>query len=411
MTQTLMALLMTGQVIVTQAGADPNIGSEPITTETAPATPSADERVVTVEGKVSALEEQTSVSNSDLEALKKLKISGYVQPRFVVNTGSKHGVDAKGAPAVKDGFTVRRGRLKAVYTGAWSQFLLQIDAVPSGVKLKDAEAWLFEPWTGHRLALVAGQTKWPFGYEVPQSSGDREFSERTRVVRAFLPGERDRGAKITGKLGPVVLAAGVFDGNGTETKVGAGSVVGVDNDRFKDVIGRVGVDLDFLTAGVSGWFGKTRQPAGADIKKEDFDRTRLGADLQLYLDLLPIGATAIKGEYIQGTTWAKDGIEQFDKKGQGYYALATQSLTDKAALAVRYDWFDGDVDADDVADAADSEKPASSNAVATLGVAALYYVDETYKVTVAYEKVTTGTPESVDDPDDDVFTVQLQAKF
>ena len=77
--------------------------------------------------------------------------------------------------------------------------MLQIDAVPAGVTLKDAEATLFIPGTKQQLSLTLGQMKWPFGYEGPQSSSDREFPERSRVVRDFLPDERDRGAKVSGQ--------------------------------------------------------------------------------------------------------------------------------------------------------------------------------------------------------------------
>jgi hypothetical protein len=375
MAHTLTALVLAGQVILTQ-------------TETpAPAQP----------------------AGSDVSALKSLKLSGYVQPRFTVHEGSKPGVDDKLAPAVKDGFSVRRGRLKAIYTGAWSQYVLQVDATPRGLSLKDAEAHLFEPWTGKRLALVIGQTKWPFSYEVLQSSSEREFPERTRVVRAFAAGERDRGAKVVGKVGPAFFLAGVFDGNGADNK----EFVAIDNDRHKDLVGRAGVDFDFITAAVSGWQGTTRQEGDDDlgIETAEFDRRRIGADVQLYLDFIPLGGTAIKGEWIQGETWTKDGIEQYGKKAMGYYGLVTQSFATWGALAVRYDWFDGDTDADSAVDSGDPEKPASNNPVGTLGVAFLYYVDESLKVTLAYEMPRAELAGDAVDPKDDLFTAQIQAKF
>ncbi|MHB8874409.1 MAG: porin, partial [Myxococcaceae bacterium] len=199
--------------------------------------PATDERLDTLTGRLDALEEQYSETKTSMLSMQRLKLSGYVQARYTNLQGSHSGVDASGAPLVKDGFTVRRGRLKATYTAPYSQFVLQIDATPSGLALKDAEAHFFEPWTGQKLELIAGQTKWPFGYEVVQSSGDREFPERTRVVRAFANGERDRGAKLAWKKGIWRATAGVFDGNGTANK----GFSGVDNDTEKDLVGRLGV--------------------------------------------------------------------------------------------------------------------------------------------------------------------------
>ena len=71
-----------------------------------------------------------------------------------------------------------------------------------------------------------------------QSSSDREIPERSRVIRAFLPDERDRGAKFAGEFlkGMVNVNVGVFDGDGIFNQ----GFVGADNDKEKDIIGRAG---------------------------------------------------------------------------------------------------------------------------------------------------------------------------
>ena len=58
--------------------------------------------------------------------------------------------------------------------------------------------------------------------------------------------------------------------------------------------------MGMVTAGVSGWYGKTIDYARADDKV--FPRNRVAVDAQLFLDLLPIGGTALKGEYMWGHT-------------------------------------------------------------------------------------------------------------
>lgn len=367
---------------------------------------SEDEKVGLLQGQLQALEESFLEVKNDASILKRLKLSGYVQGRYQYAEASRQGVDSQNRPTIIDGFLVRRGRLKVQYAGTLAGFMLQLDAVPRGVTVKDAEAQLTEPWTGQKLALVVGQTKWPFGYEIVQSSSDREFPERTRVVRAFGPGERDRGAKVAGRFGPMRLGVGVFDGNGTENA----PYTGVDNDKNKDVVGRLGVDLGFLTGGVSGWVGQTYRPPDAmGAGAGTFDRNRIGADVQLYLDLLPFGATAVKGEFIAGKTWMRSGVEQFGVPALGWYALLVQNLGLSSALAVRYDYFDGAAGTVDGEDA--SGRPLPTNGIGTIGLAAMHYIDEVLKVSAVYEIPLTNVVGSAVDPADNIFTIQLQAKF
>lgn len=365
------------------------------------------EDVVDLTQRLAALEEQFLETQSTVFSLSKIKLSGYVQGRYQNAQNSVSG-------AVKDGFTVRRGRLKATYTGTWSQFMVQIDATPKGVVLKDAEAH-FRPPVGNpnqrTLDIVVGQTKWPFGFEGPQSSSEREMPERSRVVRAFLPGERDRGIKVVGTWGFMRAAVGVFDGNGIDNK----AFVGVDNDTEKDIVGRLGIDLGWLAAGVSGWVGKSYKPSDFSLNPafqgRFYDRNRLGFDLQLYLNVLPIGGTALKAEWIAGRTFARDNLEVIGAPAIGWYALLVQSIGADHQIAARFDYFDPLAGTPNAADSKDPTRPASNNAIATIGVLYSYYFDEALKASVVYEIPVTQTVSGSMDPADNVFTLQLQAKF
>lgn len=356
------------------------------------------------EERIAELTQQVSQTHASLLSLQNLKLSGYVQARYQYADNSNSGLDAQGTPQVKDGFTVRRGRLKASYSIPHTKLVLQIDATPKGVALKDAEVHFIEPWTGHALQLVAGQTKWPFGYEVLQSSSEREFPERSRVVRAFAPGERDRGAKLLLKEGPFRALVGVFDGNGTDNR----PFSGVDNDTEKDVIGRMGLELAQLSGGVSGWWGKSFNPSSSRF----VPRTRLGADAQTHFTLLPFGATTVKAELIAGRTYQSSGVERFDQPGLGWYALLTQKIGEANLVAVRYDYFDGYSGTPDAADVSNPSRPASTNAVGTVGVLAARNVTSALKVTAAYEMPLTFTGGGqAQDPTDNLFTLQFQGKF
>jgi phosphate-selective porin len=400
----LLILTSSATLAQTAESAPAQSTESPPTQADAPAAPSMDDRLTTTEGKLTALEEQYAETKTAVSALTKLKLSGYAQTRYQ----AQQSLDETGAGGFNR-FSVRRGRLKATYTGDLVQYVLQIDAVPTGVTLKDAEATLFIPGTKQKLMLTAGQMKWPFGYEAQQSSSEREFPERTRVVRAFQPGERDRGAKFTGKFGTLRLAAGVFDGNGTDNT----GFIGTDNDKEKDLIGRLGFDMKWISGGVSGWYGNTLgKPSGTspDAYRKAYRRSRLGADVQLYLDLVPVGGTAIKAEYITGTTYQRSGAEQFGVPASGWWAMVVQNLGLSNAAAIRYDSFD----AENGREALETDgKLGSNNAIGTLGFTAIHYFSENLKVSATYELPMTATAEggSVEDPKDNLFTLQFQARF
>ncbi len=403
-------LVMTGAWAQTQDGGTGPAPSEPDggpaqaagapSSEAAPAadapTYCTQDQMEAAKARLVSLEEQLSETKSSLSSMSKLKLSGYVQGRF------QYADDSQPA-TVKDGFSVRRGRLKGTYKTDWAQLVLQVDATPRGVTLKDAEATLFEPWTPLKLFLTVGQMKWPFGYEVVQSSSDRELPERTRMVRAFAPGERDRGFKLGFKAKPFDVSVGVFDGNGTDDR----AFVGVDNGREKDVVGRACVDFGTFSGGVSGWWGKTYNPS----ELIHHPRNRIGADAQLELDLLGLGRTALKGEFIAGTTYSSGGREVFGQTALGWYLLLVQNVGQNHQIGARVDFFDPATGTPDGVDPASPEKPLPTNGITTLGLVGVHHVNGNLKLTAAYEIPMTATAGSATDPADNLFTLQLQARF
>jgi hypothetical protein len=358
--------------------------------------------VAALEGKVDALAEQLAEMKGDVSGLKRLKISGYVQPRFAWREDA---IYEKGAPT-QDGFHIRRGRFKAVYDAAeWATFALQLDATPSGVGLKEAYATmkLPVPWG---LAVDAGLQLMPFGYEVGvRSSADLDLLERASFSRTFLKGEYDVGVALRGKNGPLNFKVGLFNGNGVD------AASGKDNDQRKDVIGRVGFDLGSVTGGVSGWYGKTIAYTLGDNKQ--YDRARVGADLQVFLDLLPIGGTAIKGEYLWGKTQIGTGSggagDALGVIGWGWYGILTQNVGRWNQLAFRYEQFNPDVKLD-------RNDPANQGKVFLqdeISGALHTYLGGNLKLSLAYYHPTNRTrgDTAPSDPKKDSFIAQLQAKF
>src|SRR6185436_18727522 len=96
-----------------------------------------------VEGKLEGMEESSAATNATVDALKRIKVSGYIQGQYEWHDDAGAGLDAQfRANKGTNRFRVRRGRLKTLYQGTMSEFMLQIDATPDGVTLKDAEASL-----------------------------------------------------------------------------------------------------------------------------------------------------------------------------------------------------------------------------------------------------------------------------
>jgi hypothetical protein len=357
--------------------------------------------VAALEGKVEALAEQFAEVKGDVAKLKQLRFSGYVQPRFAWREDA---IYEKGAPT-QDGFYLRRGRFKAVYDAtSWAVFALQLDATPSGVGLKEAYATLKLPIEG--LAVDAGLQLMPFGYEVGvRSSSDLDLLERANFSRTFLKGEYDLGVALKGARGPLNFKVGLFNGNGVD------GAAGKDNDQNKDVIGRVGFDLGTVTGGVSGWYGKTVAYTLTDNK--EYDRARVGADLQVFLDLLPIGGTALKGEYLWGKTQLGTGSggagDALGVIGWGWYGILTQNVGPWNQIAVRYEQFNPDVKIDRDA-AANQGKVFLQDEIS----GALHtYFGGNLKLSLAYYHPMNRTrgDTAPSDPKKDSFVAQLQAKF
>jgi hypothetical protein len=391
-------------------------------------TPAVD--VSALEGRVSSIEEQYAETKSTVAGLTRLKWSGYMQARYAYQqcvgnkptAGCSYTVlqrDSTGKALAgnpdRDNFFIRRGRIKAVYDADLAQFVLQLDATPAGVGVKEAYASVKLPaFAGvSGAAIDAGLQLFPFGYDVGvRSSADLDLLERYRGAGYYLKGEYDLGVALRAARGPVNLRVGVFNGNGVDG--GAGR----DNDQLKDLIGRVGFDFGMVTGGVSGWYGNSRDYHLSPAKT--YKRERVGADVQVYLDLLPIGGTALKAEYIAGTLGiggTSDAGADPKKWGRAWHATVTQNLGKTFQLAARYEQFVKD---NNIGDAKYAVKE-----IDELDVAAHAFIGGNYKLSLLYAhpmngkkvgtKPTTGTGPALLPANDvnktDQFVVQAQAKF
>jgi hypothetical protein len=293
-----------------------------------------------------------------------LEISGYVQPelRYERNGGDDELY-----------FQVRRGRAKLEYDLSPALFLLQIDATEGGVQLKDAYAGIALPLPeGMEALLMAGLFKIPFGFDLQHSSSRRVFPERSQMVRNLFPGERDLGVRIDASFADEMIEAQLALQNGLplgDEFFGAFSEP--DADLHKDVTLRVALNVEPITVGVSGLYGRgTRfvedDPMTPEMEDDfDFPRWGVGGEARLQLDLGAIGGLDVYGEltYSQNLARSSDSDYPPDQdatlKVLAWYVAAVQDLGEHFALGARFDQYrQQDADAENIVTAVAMAIPA-----------------------------------------------------
>lgn len=288
-------------------------------------------------------------TRADVSKLKKISVSGYVQTRY---NAFRSNPDK--AEALTDTFSVRRARLKVVgkptdkasvtvqFDGGQGS---KGDSGPS-VSTKDAFIEYYfagDPATGVAaslstqpiLAIAMGQMKWPFGYEVVQSSSVRETPERSLIAQKLFPGERDRGFMVACPLGSTFLwRLGVL--NGVETKY-------KDINNNKDLVSTLRADFGDLTLGISGYFGKgilgldaSKNPV--PYKQNKNRKTRYGADLQYYMHNLSLKAEYFSGKGVDGLDDTKAVVpEALSGKISGGWAQLAYNITPANTMVVKWE--------------------------------------------------------------------------
>ena len=317
-----------------------------------------------------------------LDALSRLKISGYLQAQYVQDERSTGDLGRN-----LDQFSVRRARVKFTYQATkTAKFVLQPDITSSGVTLKDGYVELTEPWTRWKHTLTAGQFNWPFGFEIMYSSSAREVPERSRVIRTLFPGERDRGVMLSGLGMNERFSYRIAVVNGT------GTVQSTDLNQRKDVVGRVGYSFGALDVGASAYRGSDLVATTRDATGEEFDKERIGVDFQW---ATPVPGLGIRGEYLTGKQTPSGTTSRTDSFDVGgWYVYAIQSIGTRHQLAVRLDEYDPDTDV-------------GGNAVRTINPSYIFHWDEHSKVMASHEWIDSQT----NDPDDNVFTLRYQYSF
>jgi hypothetical protein len=377
------------------------------------------DEVDSLSATVGGIGEKVNSIDQDVADLKKgVKISGYIQSRYTSAGGSY-----KPGAKPEDNFSIRRGRLKFTYTGDKSDYILQFDgSAQGGMTIKDAIAvWKLSPLYKDRqpTQIWFGQFNTPFGYEIEWSDADSFFLERSLAEGALFPGERDRGVRAVTNLGPKAwIDASILNGGGINAPFA--------DDNFKDFTARIkGTPAPWWHLGVSGLWGKTQVPgvagtpatpgalvydkdtngdgvidqtdspsfspgkaAAPAIPGFDADRKRFGVDTQMNV----LGGTLFGEGYWgrQPNTLADPDVKVF-----GWYGAFARNVTPSDLLAVRYDSYDPNRDAND---------DVSSRWTAVWH----HIVSKNFKLSGQYEWFPQNAKGTLDTPR---WTIQAQTKF
>lgn len=369
--------------------------------------------------------EQVQTMQSDLDKLKKIKLSGYLQLRMERSQASDDSVKAAGNPLVltpanQDRFYIRRGRVKLTFDPSErSQAVVQIDGGSDRqIRLLDAFLTISDPWTPYQNhQLTFGQFNTPFGYEVERSSSVRELPERSRAENVLFPGERDRGIRLTDRWTDAFeTTVAVLNGGG----IGNADYPGGDPTAAKDWTARARLSLGWLDLAASGYLGSSVVAmTGPDA---GVDRSRFGADGQFYYELPRLGGGSLRGEFFAGEEVNPDSVaaltskvtadrpvrvmksgalaSHLDSAFRGGYLMWVQNLGDRFQAAARYDLFDRNVDAD-------------HDRYERWNFGLNYFFDGFTRLTLACDLPRTQTksgPAWVD-PDDNLWTFQAQYRF
>jgi hypothetical protein len=343
-----------------------------------------------------------------------LRISGYVQADAVVyRQSSRDEVNpATGQPLNEDRFTITRARLRADANHGFFTGALELDGNTVEVPIvRFVEAELSARWQGPDpdappyVMGTVGLFKIPFGVEGPERERSRLFLERSTVIRALFPGNYDLGLRVQGGVRFLRYAVALMNGE----PIGQVMFPGRDPNAGKDILGRLGVDLQptpklRVEAGVSALSGEglhrgtpsTKDvlvwrdanengivegteiqviPGIAATPSENFPRFAIGGDLRITATLPTVGQTCIYGELVRAKNLDR-GIEPADPVGAGrdlrelgWHVAVTQEITRHAMIGVRYDRYDPDEDASE--QRGENQVPKDST-YATLSVAAAF---------------------------------------
>lgn len=246
--------------------------------------------------------------------------TGFVQTDWVLAQDSVDQLaDGTGAPLNRDGFSLRRARLRLSDAAPRVGYVLEAELnTADGIEMGPRRVEGFIGWAadggaldGLAIRLVAGLFPIPFGHQILAPDRDRLFTERAIFADALFPGQLDLGARLVVDWAPVQLQIAVQNGeplatsafpvqdpNAAKDLTARASAIGSLGSRVRLSGGAsmlVGTGFhpgtppskeriqwrDLNEDGVVQTSEISALPPAAGTPAEDFERWGVGADLQL----------------------------------------------------------------------------------------------------------------------------------
>ncbi|MBL0330686.1 MAG: hypothetical protein IPP64_15050 [Bacteroidetes bacterium] len=391
--------------------------------------------------------------SDEFTKLKRLKISGYIQPQYQY-------IDSAGAPSVAGGdfvndkgnkyysrIMMRRGRFKFTYDYKNVRLMINTDITEKGLFMRETYVKVTDTWL-KMFSLSAGLLQDQFGFELTQSSSERETPERARYNQTLFPTERDLGIFGTMEFPKTSALHGVK----VDLAVVNGSAgVSQEFDSHKDFTARLqykkttkNKKIEYAI-GASYYYGGytigsvkdynsqilANGDSGFDFAEDTANyyrvakRIYMGADAQFSVDW-KAGMTTIRAEYIMGEQPGTDKSSRsagalptssiYHRNFDGAYFYLIQNIgKSKFQIVAKYDWYDPNVNIS----GKEIGKTGTNTKVGdirfdTYGFGITYHMNANVKLMTYYDVVqneSTLVSGYVKDISDNVMTVRLQFKF
>jgi len=319
-------------------------------------------------------------------------MDGYVQAIGVLldQTSVDELDPATGEPLNATRVLIRRARLRGRATRRWAFGQVELDGNTTRgarVELQTAfagVAWPQEAPEVGRWAIVEGRfglLRVPFGHDLQASSQGRLFVERSQAARALFGSGLDLGVEVRGQWRFVRYQLAAVDGS----PLGAADFAAQDPTASRDLLGRLGVVIPMgggvqLEGGASLLQGEGLSPGTPSTKdslqwvdanengvveiselqpvagtagrpSETFERSALGGDVEVAIELPGVGTLSVFGEVFwaldldRGVLVADPVTLGRDQRELGFAAGLSQDLFGLGVLGLRYDRYDPDADA------------------------------------------------------------------
>jgi hypothetical protein len=314
-----------------------------------------------------------------------LAVGGYLQADSVVVDQSAQDQlsPSSGDTLNTQRFFIRRARLSLEAHRAALATVIEMDANTikgTSVGLSNAELSLSRTRLSWNAKVGLGLLCIPFGLEVQEAEPDRLFLERSNVSRALFPGNHDLGARASASWRSLRAQFAVMNGN----PLGDASFPARDPNAAKDFVGRLGVDATIagkvhMLAGFSSLKGTGFHPGTLATKdvlfwrdqnedgivelseiqvisgraatsSQNFSRFAVGADSRISTTLPRLGQLMLFAEVVWAANLdralvpADPVASGRDLREFGWVVGASQEFTPQAALGIRYDSYNPDVD-------------------------------------------------------------------